>query len=140
MFQVGDIVARFSHRQDLFFRVDQIHANLKGEGLAILKGLNLRLLADAPISDLIAKSPVEVANYEREDNKMIYQKLHKLTSQRKADVDDKNEFFEIPGRVLQLDGDQDYLSQCIKTYKQMGIEAKGICKSEMEQPDRKSVV
>ncbi|KGP75527.1 peptidase [Desulfosporosinus sp. Tol-M] len=134
MFQVGDIVARFSHRQDLFFRVDQIHANLKGEGLAILKGLNLRLLADAPISDLIAKSPVEVANYEREDNKMIYQKLHKLTSQRKADVDDKNEFFEIPGRVLQLDGDQDYLSQCIKTYKQMGIEAKGICKSEMEQP------
>ncbi|MFZ3131226.1 MAG: sporulation peptidase YabG [Desulfosporosinus sp.] len=134
MFQVGDIVARFSHRQDIFFHIDQIHANLKGEGLAILKGLNLRLLADAPISDLIAKSPLEVASYEREDNKMIYQKLHKLTNQRKADVDDKNEFFEIPGRVLQLDGDQDYLSQCIKTYKQMGIEAKGICKSEMEQP------
>ncbi|HUS88127.1 MAG TPA: sporulation peptidase YabG [Desulfosporosinus sp.] len=134
MLRVGDIVARFSHRQDIFFHVDQIHENLKGEGSAILKGLNIRLLADAPVSDLIAKSPVEVANYEREDNKMIYQKLNKLTSQRKADPDDKSEFFEIPGRVLQLDGDQDYLSQCIKTYKQMGIEAKGICKSEMEQP------
>jgi spore coat assembly protein len=134
MFQVGDIVARFSHRQDIFFHVDQIHANLEDEGSAILKGLNLRLLADAPVSDLIAKSPVEVANYEREDNKMIYQKLNKLIRQRKADLDDKSEVFEIPGRVLQLDGDQDYLSQCIKTYKQMGIEAKGICKSEMEQP------
>lgn len=134
MFHVGDIVARFSHQEDIFFHVDQIHENLEGEAKAILKGLNLRLLADAPISDLIAKSPVEVANYEREDNKMIYQKLKKLTSQRKVELDDKSDFFEIPGRVLQVDGDQDYLSQCIKTYKQMGIQAKGICKSEIEQP------
>ncbi|HZK83554.1 MAG TPA: sporulation peptidase YabG [Desulfosporosinus sp.] len=134
MFHVGDIVARFSHHQDIFFHVDQIHENFKGEGTAILKGLNLRLLADAPLADLIAKRPVEVANYEREDNRMIYQKLHKLTHERKVDLDDKSDFFEIPGRVLQLDGDQDYLSQCIKTYKQMGIQAKGICKSEREQP------
>ena len=134
MLHVGDIVARFSHRQDIFFHVDQIQVNSEGEGKVILKGLNLRLLADAPISDLIEKSPVEVANYVREDNKMIYQKLNKLTSQRKVDLDDKSDFFEIPGRVLQVDGDQDYLSQCIKTYKQMGIEAKGICKSEIEQP------
>ena len=134
MFHVGDIVARLSHQQDIYFRIHQINANLKGERSAILKGLNLRLLADAPVSDLVSKRPVEVANYEREDNKMIYQKLHKLTCQRKADHDDQSEFFEIPGRVLQLDGDQDYLSQCIKTYRQMGIEAKGICKSEIEQP------
>ena len=134
MFHVGDIVARFSHRQDIFFHVDQLHVNLEGEDSAILKGLNLRLLADAPLTDLIVKRPVEVANYEREDNRMIYQKLHKLTSERKADLDDKSDFFEIPGRVLQVDGDQDYLSQCIKTYKQMGIQAKGVCKSEIEQP------
>lgn len=134
MLHVGDIVARFSHQQDIFFYVVQITAYSEGEGKVILKGLNIRLLADAPISDLIAKSPVEVANYERDDNKMIYQKLNKLTNQRKVDLDDNSDFFEIPGRVLQVDGDQDYLSQCIKTYKQMGIEAKGVCKSEIEQP------
>ena len=134
MFQVGDVVARLSHRQDIFFNIDQLHVNPNGEGSAILKGLNLRLLADASVSDLVPKSPVEVANYEREDSKMIYQKLSRLTSQRKVDQDDQREFFEIPGRVLQLDGDQDYLNQCIKTYRQMGIDAKGICKSEMEQP------
>jgi len=136
MVQVGDIVARLSHKQDIFFHVDKIQGSIKGKssGLVILKGLNLRLLADAPISDLVLKSPVEVANYEREDHKMIYQKLHKLTNRRKIDLDDQREFFEIPGRVLQLDGDQDYLEQCIKTYRQMGIEAKGICKSEIEQP------
>ncbi|HWQ41788.1 MAG TPA: sporulation peptidase YabG, partial [Desulfosporosinus sp.] len=66
MFKVGDIVARFSHQQDIFFHVDQIHENSEGGSSAILKGLNLRLLADAPLSDLIAKRPVEVANYERE--------------------------------------------------------------------------
>ncbi len=65
---------------------------------------------------------------------MIYRKLNKLTCNRKVNKDEENEFFDIPGRVLQLDGDQDYLSQCIKTYRQMGIEAKGICKTEMEQP------
>lgn len=134
MFKVGDIVARYSHGQDIFFHIYQIHENVRGEGLAILKGLNLRLLADAPISDLIAKKPAEVANYEREDKKMIYRKLKKLTCNRKVNKDDESEFFDIPGRVLQLDGDQDYLSQCIKTYRQMGIEAKGICKSEVEQP------
>jgi len=134
MFHVGDVVARLSHRQDIFFNIDQLHVNPNGEGSAILKGLNLRLLADASVSDLVPKSPAEVANYEREDNKMIYQKLSRLTSQRKVDQDDQREFFEIPGRVLQLDGDQDYLNQCIKTYRQMGIDAKGICKSEMEQP------
>ena len=134
MLHVGDIVARFSHQQDIFFHVAEVYGNLEGTGTAILKGLNLRLLADAPVSDLSAKSPAEVVNYEREDNKMIYQKLNELTSQRKATLDDKSEFFEIPGRVLQLDGDQDYLSQCIKKYRQMGIEAKGICKSEKEQP------
>jgi sporulation peptidase YabG len=134
MFNVGDVVARLSHQQDIYFHIDQINENFRGERLAILKGLNLRLLADAPISDLIFKSPVEVANYERDDNKMIYQKLHRITKQRKIDQGDESESFEIPGRVLQLDGDQDYLDQCIKTYRQMGIEAKGICKSEKEQP------
>ncbi len=134
MFHVGDIVARFSHQEDIFFHIDQIHANSEGDATVILKGLNLRLLADAPVSDLIVKSPVEVANYERKDNKMIYQKLNKLTNQRKVDLDDNSDFFEIPGRVLQVDGDQEYLSQCIKTYKQMGIQAKGVCKSEIEQP------
>ncbi|MDP4125416.1 MAG: sporulation peptidase YabG [Bacillota bacterium] len=134
MLNIGDTVARISHQQDIYFHIDEIHENYNGETSAILKGLNLRLLADAPLSDLICKSPAEVANYERVDNKMIYQKLHKLTSQRKTDEQDEREFFEIPGRVLQLDGDQDYLNQCLKTYRQMGIDAKGICKSEKEQP------
>lgn len=134
MLRVGDIVARRSHQQDIFFHIDNLKTNSNGKGTAILKGINLRLWADAPVSDLVLKNPKEVTNHVREDDQMIYKKFKRLTSQRKVDQDDLGDFFRVPGRVLQLDGDQDYLDQCIKMYRQMGIEAKGICKSEKDQP------
>ncbi|WP_434510853.1 sporulation peptidase YabG [Desulfitobacterium sp. AusDCA] len=135
MFDVGDIVARYSHKQDLFFRIVQIQAN-GGEKTALLKGINTRLLADAPLNDLIEKNPTEVAYYQLKDLQDIYQKLNVVVNQRKGiqDKNDTGEYFEIPGRVLHLDGDEDYLNQCIKTYQQLGLEAKGFCKSEIEQP------
>lgn len=135
MFDVGDIVARYSHKQDLFFRIVKIQAN-DGEKTALLKGINTRLLADAPLNDLIEKNPTEVAYYQLKDLQGIYQKLNVVVNQRKGnqDKDDTGEYFEIPGRVLHLDGDEDYLNQCIKTYQQLGLEAKGFCKSEVEQP------
>lgn len=135
MFNVGDIVARRSHKQDLYFRIVKIQSS-GGERTALLKGINTRLLADAPLSDLVAKNPVEVAHYQLEDSQDIYQKLKVVVNQRKVVhvKDDSEEYFELPGRVLHLDGDEDYLNQCIKTYQQLGLEAKGICKSELEQP------
>lgn len=133
MLQKGDIVARRSYRQDIFFRIVEIETSFTGERLALLKGLNLRLLADAPLSDLEGKSPAEIAHYQRKDNQAIYQRLRRVVNQRKT-KEERGEFFEIPGRVLHLDGDEDYLNQCLKTYQQLGLEAKGICKSETEQP------
>ncbi|MGI1659934.1 MAG: sporulation peptidase YabG [Desulfitobacterium sp.] len=135
MLKVGDIVARQSHKQDLFFRIEQIML-MKGERIAILKGINLRLIADAPLHDLIQKSPAEVAHYQREDDQDIYNKLRFVVNQRKFVQEAQDEFYEIPGRILHLDGDEDYLKQCIKTYQQLGLEAKGICISEAEQPKK----
>lgn len=134
MYKMGDIVARNSHKQDLFFRIEQI-LSVGGERIAILKGINLRLIADAPLSDLVSKNSAEIAHYQREDFQGIYNKLKIVVNQRKAVQDVQEEFFEIPGRVLHLDGDEEYLDQCIKTYNQLGLDAaKGICISEMEQP------
>lgn len=133
MFKVGDIVARRSHKQDLFFRIEQIHS-VSGERIAILKGINLRLSADAPLQDLIGKNPAEVTHYQREDYQGIYNKLKVVVNQRKSVQDIQDDFYEIPGRVLHLDGDEEYLNQCLKTYQQLGLEAKGICKSESDQP------
>lgn len=133
MFKVGDVVARRSHKQDLYFRIEQI-LSVSGERIAILKGINLRLVADAPLQDLIGKNPAEVTHYQREDYQGIYNKLKVVVNQRKSVQDIQDEFYEIPGRVLHLDGDEEYLNQCLKTYQQLGLEAKGICKSEAEQP------
>ncbi len=134
MFQAGDIVARASYKQDVFFRIVGIQNNSKGESIALLKGLNLRLLADAPLDDLVNKDSIEIAHYERKDSQSIYQKLRKVVNQRKSPQKNQEEFFEMPGRILHLDGDEDYLGQCVKTYQQLGLQAKGICKSETEQP------
>ncbi|HVJ50736.1 sporulation peptidase YabG [Desulfitobacterium sp.] len=135
MFDVGDIVARRSHKQDLYFRIVQIQPG-GGEKTALLKGINTRLLADAPLNDLVEKNSSEVAHYQLEDFQGIYQKLNIVVNQRKAtqERDETGEYFEIPGRVLHLDGDEDYLNQCLKTYRQLGLEAKGFCKAEIEQP------
>lgn len=133
MLKVGDIVARRSHKQDLFFRIEQIYS-ARGERIAILKGINLRLIADAPLQDLVPKNPAEVAHYQREDYKDIYNKLKVVVNQRKVIEESEDEYYEIPGRLLHLDGDEEYLSQCLKTYQQLGLEAKGICISEKEQP------
>lgn len=133
MLKVGDIVARRSHKQDLFFRIEQIYS-IRGERTAILKGINLRLIADAPLQDLVLKNPAEVAHYQREDYRDIYNKLKVVVNQRKAIEESEDDYYEIPGRLLHLDGDEEYLTQCIKTYQQLGLEAKGICLSETEQP------
>jgi spore coat assembly protein len=66
------------------------------------------------------------------DSQEVYKKFRKVIFDRKFKVEE--DYFEIPGRILHLDGDAEYLEQCLKTYKQLGLQAKGICKSEVEQP------
>lgn len=45
----GDIVGRYSYNNDILFFVDKIIKQYKDEKSAILKGLNIRIEADAPI-------------------------------------------------------------------------------------------
>ncbi|NLM21244.1 MAG: sporulation peptidase YabG [Peptococcaceae bacterium] len=131
MIRIGSIVARRSYNQDLFHRVLDIKS-IGRKKLAILGGLNYRLLADAFLDDLVVKNEKEVVYYELSDSQEVYKKFRKVIFDRKFKVEE--EYFEIPGRILHLDGDAEYLEQCLKTYKQLGLQAKGICKSEVEQP------
>lgn len=131
MVRIGDIVARRSYNQDLFHKV----LDIKRSGLnkkAILGGLNYRLLADAFIEDLEIKSQKEVVHYQLADSQEVYKKFSKVVYDRKFKGEE--EYFELPGRILHLDGDREYLDQCLKTYQQLGLKARGICKSEAEQP------
>jgi len=131
MFKIGDIVARRSYNQDLFLKILDIK-KIGGKNVAILGGLNYRLYADAYFEDLVLKTEKEVVHYQLADSQEVYKKFRKVVFDRKFKVEE--EYFEIPGRILHLDGDKDYLEQCLRTYKQLGLQAKGICKSEVEQP------
>ena len=43
------------------------------------------------------------------------------------------EIFEMPGTVLHLDGDREYLDLCLATYRQLGLKAHGFFVPEAEQ-------
>lgn len=47
-FRVGDIVARKSYGMDIFFKILEIE-----DDKVMMKGLNYRLIADAPKDDLV---------------------------------------------------------------------------------------
>jgi hypothetical protein len=45
---IGDLVVRKSHDEDVVFKVVSLN-----EGIALLRGICLRVMADAPLSDLV---------------------------------------------------------------------------------------
>jgi spore coat assemly protein len=45
-------------------------------------------------------------------------------------------YFQIPGKVLHLDGDQSYLKKCLDLYEKIGIPVYGIHCNEKEMPER----
>lgn len=57
---VGELVERYSHNRDILFRIIEI----KGE-IAILFGEEIRLVADAPLEDLIS---IDQREHKREQS------------------------------------------------------------------------
>ncbi len=74
--KVGDIVTRKSHNHDIMFKI----VRLDPKGQAELKGLHLRLKADAPLHDLIAAGKTESLATARE--RMLRARKH--VSMRKS--------------------------------------------------------
>jgi spore coat assembly protein len=138
--KVGDIVARKSYGFDIMFKVYDIVIGNDGSRTICLKGLNYRLFADAPETDIV-KMPVAKIN---EEINLLEKKLSKLSRTRgfrsmarQVRLMPKREeysSFEMPGKVLHIDGDIDYLSMSMKYYKEQGIKAVGKVVPEVEQP------
>lgn len=144
--QIGDLVTRKSHNDDILFKVTGMSVGETGERQYELKGLHMRLLADAPESDLIKVTAEllrdEIVRLERNFNESVRRVIQRRTYQReeseliRGDASKKFQFFDWPGKVLHIDGDQDYLQMCMKTYRQLNIEAAGEWIEEAKQPER----
>lgn len=142
MWKPGDIVTRKSYGHDVCFLIVEIDTE---SGTAILKGMDVRLMADSPLTDLEAVSDdarrvfeARQTQAEGECKRLIQSRraveIEKRFLRREARYQSNPDFFERPGRVLHLDGDGSYLQKCLTTYKELGIRATGQHIPEVQMP------
>lgn len=140
--KIGDVVARASYNKDVFFKVVDI---FEEKGYCTLKGLNVRVLADAPIDDLILPTSTEIREYKKDYIKKSNESMERIFYRRelekqkrfvRSELEESNGFFDVPGMVLHIDGDEEYLDLCLNTYRQLDIEAYGVSLPEREQPKK----
>ncbi len=105
MLKKGDLVTRNKYNNDIIFKIEKIEKDI-----VYLKGYELRLYADAKINDL---KVCNVCKKKESNNKL-------------RDLD-KNKFFYIPGVIVHLDTDEDYLNKCLEYYKEQNIKCYGYC-------------
>lgn len=136
----GDLVTRKSYGHDVIFKIVLIQ-----EQTAILRGTAFRLLADSPLSDLVpAKelhSPldVEAASRNAESLRMLNESRmrqieHNFTTISQL-LKESHSYFEVPGKVLHLDGDSNYLQKSLQLYSQLRVPAEGHYAHESEMAD-----
>lgn len=149
---VGDIVVRKSYGKDISFKIIDIK-EIDGKVTFILKGLNIRILADAEDGDLEKVSE----DYSGEKDKILNSRVNKAIKtaissrdiyNRKGITKPNNKiskvynneseelFFGRPGKILHVDGDKEYMDTCLKVYKQLSLDAVGVALAEEEQPKK----
>lgn len=143
---VGDLVIRRSHGGDIVFKVTDITRDETGLEQCTLRGLHMRLLADSPLEDLerveaehLRQEFVRMEAMHNDSLKRVMLRRNLELEQRemtRAEAAKKHAFFDVPGRVLHIDGDEDYLKMCLKTYGQLNIEAVGRYIEEEKQPEQ----
>ena len=147
--KIGDIVVRKSYDKDIIFKILDI-TEVRGKTYCILKGLSIRIIADSPRDDLEVVDYGYVEEKEKILNSRVNEAMKKAKGiQRKIGMreqincrSNKNQksqavnndmFFGRPGKILHIDGDEEYLETCLKVYKQLSLDAVGKAIAEKEQ-------
>ncbi len=131
----GDIVGRKSYGKDVFFVVDNILKTRLNKKFAILKGLNIRIMADSPIEDLEIISKQEVINSIKLLDKNLENRIKK-NNIKKSDNLKRQKIYT--GKILHLDGDRKYSEKSARYYNKIGLNA--IVKNIAENRQAKVVI
>ncbi|PZE19194.1 sporulation peptidase YabG [Paenibacillus xerothermodurans] len=128
----GDLVTRKSYGGDIIFKIQDII-----QRKAVLRGVDYRLLADAPLHDLNMAShydpylfasggvqPKWMDVMRRMPGGAHHQWLIPVTKTAAG------EYFDIPGKVLHLDGDPAYMRKCMSLYAELRVPAEGFYVAE----------
>lgn len=117
-FKIGDKVTRNSYENDTIFKIINIE-----DKIYYLKGVNTRLYADSYIDDL------KKCEDDIERDQEFIEKIKPCKLER-------NDYFYLPGKILHIDGDNDYLNRCLKYYNDSNIMAAGVLEKEENIPNR----
>ncbi|MCL2559432.1 MAG: sporulation peptidase YabG [Turicibacter sp.] len=128
-FKVGDIVARKSYDLDTMFKIESIE-----QDIAQLKGMFFRLSADAPVNDLALVSECDVRGAEVEEEKVL-KTIAKPELEGMRNIKKDSDFF-VSGRILHVDGDDDYVQRSAKLYENANVHATTIFVKESLMPER----
>ncbi len=119
--KISDYVVRKSHNKDIVFKIIDIKNDI-----AVLRGEFVRLTANSPINDLVLADLSDINLYKNNTDR----KLKKILD------NSRKRSYHMTGKILHIDGDQQYLEQCISLYKELKIPAYGIHLKESDFKDK----
>lgn len=141
-----DVVARRSYNCDILFKVIDFYES-NGQKFAVLYGEDFRLVADSPYDDLIVvnqnervKLTEEYRSIEEQSLRLFTQDVDLLKQRQEYEVSGgyskTTNYFQIPGKVLHLDGDPTYLKKCLSLYEKIGVPVFGMHCDEKEMSSK----
>ena len=116
----GDIVGRKSYGKDVFFIVDNILKTSLNNRFAILKGLNIRIMADSPIEDLEVINKSDVINSIKHSDLDLEERI-KSARNKVSNTLKRQKIYT--GKILHLDGDRKYSDKSARYYNKIGLNA-----------------
>jgi spore coat assemly protein len=135
----GELVTRKSYQHDLLFRISSIN-----QEKAILHGEEIRLEADAPLDDLVKVEERDLQSRRKEGRekeefsyrlfRQDYQLMKEKRDYQSTDGYQYADYFQLPAKVLHLDGDPMYLRKCIALYQRLGLQVHGVHVNEKDMP------
>jgi spore coat assembly protein len=143
----GDVVTRNSYSHDIYFKVVKIFTGLDGKEYARLKGVDLRLEATAPVDDLVRVDTLHVSQYWHQCQLKNMEKMRDVFKRREDDRRrtlsratknnlEEIQSFDLPGTLVHIDGDREYLDMCLASYKQLNMECHGYHLDEEKQAEK----
>jgi spore coat assemly protein len=139
---IGDTVVRKSYGKDIIFKILDIKDTDNGP-VYTLKGISLRVIADAPVEDLEEVGENSIGEKEKLLNRKVNSSIKNILIGR-IDVSksyrspkiaiNKELTFGRPGKILHVDGDAEYMEVCLKVYKKLELDVVGKVVAEKDQP------
>ena len=136
----GDIVARKSYNQHIIYKVMGFSKDANNKKIVLLKGVAFRLLADAYMDDLvlIEESDMRGILIDKNVRNLLYKSAIDAKERQNMyrgapKLQSSSNVYGIPGKVLQIDGDKEYLKICLDVYTELGIPAVGVAIPEANQ-------